>query len=199
MVRVGYAPTKRGKTDSAKFWTMIQARPFPHKGKLFGVQFFANKPRRSLIVSLFRGAGKGKFKPVFSYRIPGKKIKAGLNTVGDKIPSSQHLQAMLLCLHLREASHNVVFLLLQFKVYNKGIKVRRGDRIGFTWPKGGVLAFDYTKKKGAYFENKVIPKLNRAARYHKNRHTNRNYAFRGLYVPRPGKPVGRGNTSCTAD
>ena len=67
-----------------------------------------------------------------------------------------------------------------------------------TWTNYGVVAYDPTKSKGAYRENMILPVTGKPAKYY-NRHTNRAYAFRGLYIPSrtvipPVKPSKPGKT-----
>ncbi len=80
---------------------------------------------------------------------------------------------------------------MQFKAKRRGIKVAKGMLHGFSWQKGGVVAFRYTKKKGAYFEAKGVPKLRKAFKVY-TRHSNRWYSQRVYYTPkrrgRPSKP-----------
>ncbi len=71
--------------------------------------------------------------------------------------------------------------MLQIKLLHRRIRLHPGVFFGFTWFKKGVIGFNYTKRKGAYRENKIIPKLRRPFRLY-NRHTHRNYAFQGMYI-----------------
>ena len=75
---IGYRPVRRRLVDTARFWTMVDKRPFRRNGIVNRIQLYARFARRPLRVGIYRPTRRG-------YRLVRQvqfnRLRKGLNRV----------------------------------------------------------------------------------------------------------------------
>ena len=96
--------------------------------------------------------------------------------------------------HLHQSLHLVSFLRWLITIFyflcikvslwrkNRKLKLKKGDSFGFSWKNYGVVGYGPAPKKNYYYERNIVPRKGSTHKYNSH-HSNRNYAFQGIFVP----------------